>query len=36
MLLPPPGCRCTRVDSSRLNERPDEGDQDAWRHGSFK
>ena len=28
--------RCARVESSRLNERPDEDDSEVWRHGSFK
>ncbi|PRW32839.1 family ABC-F type ribosomal protection [Chlorella sorokiniana] len=27
---------CARVESSRLNERPDERDEESWRHGGFK
>eukprot|EP00887_Chlorella_sp_A99_P000307 scaffold13.g307.t1 len=27
---------CERVESSVLNERPDEGSRDVWSHGSFK
>ncbi|GAB4815335.1 hypothetical protein N2152v2_002381 [Parachlorella kessleri] len=27
---------CDRLDSHVLNERPDEGDELAWRHGNFK
>ena len=32
----PPFCRCDRLDSHVLNERPDEGNELAWRHGTFK
>jgi hypothetical protein len=33
---PPASSRCDRLDSHVLNERPDEGDEKAWRHGTFK